>query len=412
MTQNMWLSILFQIIRNINYSSKKTISCIFAVIFFCAFGAHAAVLSPEPDNAALLYYQAFLLLPELDSELINPVLRGADPNEKVREYLEDSRETIRIAEAATEILDCSWGIMRSQGVYNLTLKTVLGQLRQLAFLLEVDARILAADGDYRAALDRCLSIRRLAQHIADEAVLGYLVSLSLHGRAFLCIQHVLGSMSPDTDRLTWLQGQLRGVQGAPPLPGRAMEIALDDTLKFLRMHPELLATWRENVSGLIEDDSAGQEILNLTDEELLAQARESYNSFLASVNRVIASDILYQQKYAELQELTAKLADQNADGDPVGILSIFGPDVVEMHDIYVRQMAHFNAVSAAIEIYLVKAETSQLPETLPSCLPNDPFSSDAFEYEITNEGFVLRSRHEEICANKLWEFEFKVNESN
>ena len=402
--------------NNINHSIRKTICCIFSIIFFCAFGARAAVLSPEPDNAALLYYQAFLLRPEPDAVtfgLINAVLRGADPNEKVRGYLNlcECRETIELAESATQITQCSWGIMRSRGGFSLM--TVLGQLRQLALLLEVDARAFAVDGDYRVALERCLSMRRLAQHFADEVILGYLASLSLHGRAFLCIQHVLGSMPLDIDIFTWLQGQISTVQGAPPLPGRAMEIALDDTLKFLRMHPELLVTWRENILELIENESAKQEILSLTDEELLERARESYNRFLASVNRVMGSDMQYQQKYVELQELTEELYDRGANGDPVGILSFYMmDDVVKYNDLYVRRMANFNAIRTAIEIYLVKAETNQLPETLPSHLPNDPFSSEAFEYEITSDGFVLRSRHEEIGANKVWEFEFKVNESN
>lgn len=309
---------------NINQIIKKTILCILSFIFLYGIGAHADILSPDPDNAALLYYQAFLLRPEFDDDatalMFYDVLHGAEPDEKVRKYIEDSRETIRIAEAATEILDCSWGITRSQGIYNLTITTVLGHLRQLVFLLEVDARILAADGDYRKALDRCLGLRRLAQHIADEAILGYSVSLAAHGKAFICIQHVLNSMSSDKDILTWVQSQLSTVQGAPSLPGRAMEITLDDALKFLGIHPEVVANWRNVVLENMEDESAKQEFLNLTDEELLERVRDSYNKFLASVNRVIGSNMPYQQKYIELQNLMEELTNQRAAGDPVGIL--------------------------------------------------------------------------------------------
>ncbi|MGD8500875.1 MAG: hypothetical protein PVJ86_09525, partial [Phycisphaerales bacterium] len=281
-------------------------------------------------------------------------------------------------------------------------------LRQLAFLLEVDARTLAADGKYRAALERCLSIRRLAQHIADEATLGYLSSMPLHWRAFLCIQHVLSSMPPDRDTLTWLQGQISTVQGAPPPPGRAMEITLDDILKFFRMHPEFLATWRESLPELIEDESARQEILNLTDEELLQRAGDSFNRFLASVNRVIGSDMPYQQKYGKLQELKEELVNHPVD-DPVDILWLFLPsNVVKQHDIYVRGIANFNATRAAIEIYMVKSETGQLPETLPAHLPKDPFSDQDFEYDTAKDGFVLRCREKEIGENKLWEYEFAI----
>ena len=401
--------------RSVNGCRTKTICCFLGIILFCVSGARADVASPGPDNAALLYYQAFVLRPEPEaatSEEIRAVLRGADPSATLREYLDllDSRETLRIAEAATEILDCSWGIARSDGIYNHMLGAVVGDVRQLAFLLEVDARTLAVDGDYQVALERCLSIRRLAHHIADEAALGYLVSLPLDGRAFRCIQHILSSMPPDAEMFTWLQGRLGTVHGAASPPGRAMEIALGDAVKFLRLHPELelFEWWRQAASERIEDESAKQEVLDLTDEELLERARESHNSFLSSANRVMGSEMPYQQKYVELNSLRDELLGRLAH-DPVGILSLYTmDDVVKYHDLYVRWKANFNAVRAAIEIYLANAETGQLPQVLPAYLPQDPFSGQDFEYEVTTGGFVLRCREKEIGQDMIWEYEFAV----
>ncbi len=221
--------------RSVNRFGRKSICCFFGIIFICACGAHADIASPGPDNAALLYYQAFLRRPELDHDTFlhfDSALRGAQPDEEVREYLDlpETIETLRIAESASKILDCNWGVvLRLRN--GSSLNTVVFQSRKLAFLLEVDARTFAADGNYRVALGRCLSVRRLAQHVADEGIIGYFVSLPLHGRAFRCIQHILSSMSPDTDTLTWLQSQISAVQGAPPSPGRAMEINLDDSLE-------------------------------------------------------------------------------------------------------------------------------------------------------------------------------------
>ncbi len=84
---------------NINHRSRKIFFCVSGTIFFCAFGTNAAISLPDPDNAALLYYQAFLLRPELDDATFihfDSVLRGGDPDEVVREYLNlrESRETI------------------------------------------------------------------------------------------------------------------------------------------------------------------------------------------------------------------------------------------------------------------------------------------------------------------------------
>ncbi len=401
--------------RNANHNSRNMIWSICVSLVLWAPGAPADIASPGPDNAALLYYQAFLLRPEFDDDTwlhINSVLRGGEPDEVVREYLDmvQSREALRIAEDATDILDCSWGMMR-RGAAHSSLNTVLSQSRQLARLIELDARTLAFDGDYRAALDRCLSMRILAQHITDEGIIGYLVSMSHRTLSFGCIQHVLSSMSPDTDMLTWLQAQLSTVQRALPPPGRAMEITLDDTLEFYRMYPASLAEWRESVLQRLEDESARQEFVNLTDEEFLERARGLGNSFLASVNRIIGSDMPYQQKYVELQGLKEEWPD-HAGADPDDILSgrvRHGvDDVVGYHNIYVRRLANFNAIRTAIEIYIVKAETGQLPEMIPPHLPEDPFSSQDFEYEVTGQGFVLRCREKVIGEDKLREYEFVV----
>ena len=83
--------------RNTNFVVKAIIC---SVVFLCAFGAHAASLPPDPNNAALLYYQAFMLLPEPDYfadeliyknsiEQIYEYLKGAkldpDPEKEIQE---------------------------------------------------------------------------------------------------------------------------------------------------------------------------------------------------------------------------------------------------------------------------------------------------------------------------------------
>lgn len=393
---------------NINQISRKTIFAICATLVLWTIGANAAVSSPDPDNAALLYYQALLLRPKLDDDTFlhfDSVLRGGVPDEVVREYLNlpESREAIIIAEAATQILDCSWGIMRSQGYNNL-----LYEWRQLAFLLEVDARTLTVDEEYWTALERCLSIRRFAQHIVDEGVLGYLISMPIDFRSLRCVHYVLGSMPLDRDTLIWLQSQISIVQGAPPPPGKALEIDLNDSLQLLSESPEFLETWREYISENIEDEITRQEILSLSDKEVLEEVKESYNRYLSSVNRVIGSDIPYQQKYSELKELQDGLKNHIVD-DPFVYLWVSLPiNIAEHHAIYVRGIANFNATRVAIEIYLVKVETGQLPEVLPASLPKDPFSGQDFEYNAADEGFVISFDPENHSDLRVRQYEFPI----
>lgn len=183
---------------------------------------------------------------------------------------------------------------------------------------------------------------------------------------------------------------------------------MNDDIQLISVHPEFLVTWREYISELIEDESARQEILSLTDKELLERAKKSYSRFLSSVNRVIGSDIPYQQKHLELKELEDELKNHTVDDPFVTLWLSLLINVAEQHDIYVRGIANFNATRAAIEIYLVKEETGQLPEILPANLPKDPFSGQDFEYERTSQGFVLRCREKEISEDRIWEYEFVI----
>ena len=210
-------------------------------------------------------------------------------------------------------------------------------------------------------------------------------------------------MSVDRDTLTWLQGQISTIQGPPPSPGRALEITLEDAIKFLSTHPETLEFLRKGLLENIEDEVIRQEILGLTDEELLERAKESYKKFLSSVNRVIGSDLPYQQKHLLLKELE----DEFGNRDPIILLYVL-TNVAKQNDIYVRNIANYNALRTAIEIYLVHAETGQLPEMLPAHLPEDPFSGQDFEYEVTGQGFVLRCREKDIGANQVWEYKFEI----
>jgi len=135
----------------INYSVGKTICFVCGLIILCTSGTQASALPPDPNNAALLYYQAFLLRPEPDYveeqlvyntrlKNIYDILCGGkiefdtytkeqirelekklkndanEPNETIRKYMRKCRDTIEVAQTASKILKCDWGILYSQGL--------------------------------------------------------------------------------------------------------------------------------------------------------------------------------------------------------------------------------------------------------------------------------------------------------
>jgi len=407
--------------RNINYSGKKAICYICVILFLWTLGVKAVTLPPDPDNAALLYYQAFLLRPEPDADTsasIDEVIRGGDPDEKLREYLNlrDCRKTIEFAEAASQLPQCDWGIRYSQGI-----GAPLAQLehfRPLSSLIYADARVLDADGDYRAAFDLCLTIRRIAGHIGDDAIINYAISVGTDRSALRYIQNVLGSMPPNDETLVWLRGRLAAVQGMAPSIARALEMELELILQTLRTDTDDLVWLREQ---LIENEGENSEyIWSLTDEELLALIVEPYADFLDYALRVIDSEMSYEEKYTELQRLIDELKEEF--GDVLGLKQLIvalSPQVTEIYSLQVRHTAQLNALKAAIEIYLVTANTGQLPDTLPDYLLKDPFSGQDFQYEITEKGFVLRCRAKDIHASQalrppgtdpdvVYEYEFEL----
>ena len=69
---------------------------------------------------------------------------------------------------------------------------------------------------------------------------------------------------------------------------------------------------------------------------------------------------------------------------------------------------NFNAIIAAIEIYIIKAKSGKLPDKLPSGLPKDLFSDKDFIYAKTGDGFILRCQGKDLDRNEIHEYEFKV----
>jgi len=155
-----------------------------------------------PDIERQIYFYDMAL----SDELIEPYekVRDVDPNEKIREYLRSCGKAIRVAQAASEIPECDWGIQYSQG-FSFFLPQ-LTEIRHLVFVLRADALLLAAEGDYRAAFERCLMMRQFARHVGNDAnLLFYAVSKVVDGAVLNCIQFLLGYMKPGVDTLTWLK---------------------------------------------------------------------------------------------------------------------------------------------------------------------------------------------------------------
>ena len=99
-----------------NYIFTKIILIGLVVLFVVS---PVTAIPPDPDNAALLYYQGFLSLAELDTDArdhIGDVARGEiAPDDTTRKYIHECKGAIQFAEAAARLQFCNWGVRYSQG---------------------------------------------------------------------------------------------------------------------------------------------------------------------------------------------------------------------------------------------------------------------------------------------------------
>jgi len=142
------------------------------------------------------------------------------------------------------------------------------------------------------------------------------------------------------------------------------------------------------------------------DEEFFRASREYYSNFVTSVQ--VALDLPYPESHKQLKQLSEKVEKQAADNPATILSAALWPAAAKICTLEVRAGTHFNALKAAIDIYIVKAKTGRLPDTLPSGLPRDLYSGKDFEYEKIKDGFILRCQGRDLDKDEIHQYEFKV----
>lgn len=362
---------------------------------------------PNPGNAALLYYQAFLLRPEPNDAMQYEIYPDTEPTRQIRAYMGHCLPVIEIVEIASRMPGCIWGVWPERRLSLVALRREIGRIENI---LLVDAKTLAVDGHYHVALERCLIVRRLARHLSDDPEL-YIYATGFDKPALYKIRDVLGVMPPDVETLMWLRGQLAVVQVLSRPFGEVLKARAGRLLDHVRTTPVSLSFYKNLVVEEVEGERAKEDARNLTDEQFLSIARKGLQCFTDSVLRILDSEMPYEKKIAQIDRFFDEpLEDDSNDLLVEAVISAMTPtiggEVTRGYPFRVVHEAHVNGVKAAVEVYLEVAKTGNLPEKLPDHLPKDPFTGRDFIYEITNEGFALRCQSEgfPMYMNKWLEF--------
>jgi hypothetical protein len=364
------------------------------------------------ENAALVYYQAFLLY-EKPEDTLKPMLGEfrageIDSNEAIRAHIEKNRRAIEYAVKAASVAHCNWGYDYSEGI-DLTLPNLF-PIRHLAWLLSIDARLLAEQGDYRTALDRCVTMHKMALHAVDKAMTTYLVGIAVGGLANRTIQALLTTMRGDVDTLQRLKAELNQIQDAfPPFDDAVTQ---EGQIWTALMHKEKAQVALRVLGQDIEKFAVsphGQRI-EAGDEAFFERNRTHWLQAIASFVDVLKSGQSYPRTYARLGELERKQQSESVDNPDATFTALLLLAARRVYSLTTRCQIHFNAVLTAIDLYLVKARTGSLPDTLPAGMPLDLYSGQPFEYEKAADHFTLRCRAKEDPVDaevKQYEFKFK-----
>jgi len=368
-------------------------------------------LPPDPDNAALLYYQAFCTYEKPDDtmeDIIGELAKGKiGSNPTIAKYIESCQPAIKLAENAGKLTKCNWGTRYSDGLDCEA--PHLGQARMLTFIILSDARIALEQGDYDLAIQRCLTARKLGIDIGqDPLTVGFLVEKSIERITNKCIQDILSSHAMELQTLQKLKAQLDEIDSRI----KPFEFFFKVEQEVFGMYAspdriqELLALIDPEKEPCIVNVPEGTRdyILN-ADEQFCQRNLAYYNKYWDAVFSAIK--LPYPQVHDKLKEIE-KATESYKENTDAFITALLMPGTFRIYNIGIRHETFSNAVKTAIELYLIKAQTGKLPDELPAGLPKDLFSGMDFKYEKTADGFILRCQGKDLGKDETYEYEFKV----
>ena len=383
--------------------SRKITKAIFAVLVLLV--SSSSLSAYPPDNAAVLYYKAFMLYepPEFGPMLWDYWKGNIKSNEKIEEFLKKNRRVIDIALDATRIDHCDWGLDYSQGME--VLLPPYHKARKVFALLAAEARMQADRGDYRQALGRCISIYRMARHLNERPIVCYLVGTAINSATHkYIITRFLSEMPQDTETLTWLQDEFAEFDKQPYSVKPALRWKREAGI--ISMSPEKIG----NVvrSGL-DEGACKERILKkiaAADEQFFERNRTYWNQYMADV--ISAFDLPYPQAYSMLQWLDEKPSKEFGENPDATLTVACAPTWQRIYVLSLRLETQSNAIRTAVDVYLTKAATGRLPKSLPAGVASDPYTGKSFQYAKTADGFVLRGQAKNLDKVTFHQYEFKV----
>ena len=324
----------------------------------------------------------------------------------MEDYVGSCRGAIKLAVVASELRQCDWGLRYSEG-FDMLLSH-LGQTRGLVQILIADARIQASRGNYELALERCVTTIKMSRHMGDDMLVSFLVGTAMESMADNCIADLLGQMPADSKVLEQLGADLASFAKRPLSAAKPLDMEREVAAEQMRM--DKIGDLMRSLDAKKSEEEVLEEVRKLGGEAFLKKGRDYYRKHMSSVISILRSGAAYGETHQQLTELAGKLPkDPGPEKSPEAMFTTaVTPAISRVYGLMIKGRTQANALRAAVEVYLAKAKTGKLPDSLPSGSPKDLFSGKDFEYKKTKAGFLLRCRGKDLGKDKIQEYEFKV----
>jgi len=356
-----------------------------------------------PDNAAVLYYKACLVIGEPSDDIaaeMNDVIKGnVEANKQLKEFIKGQSSTIELTMAATGIAGCDWGMDYSKG-FELLLPH-LGPMRQVCKVVLLDAQIKAGEGNVEEAVEQSLACFRIARHIKkDTTIISSLVGISVEQLACEAIGSILSKHAVNEKLLIEVRDTLNEMTENYGTMKQCLRMEVDIAAEYMRTKniPELL-----EVLGVKDDEKTAE-----LDEEMLDKSIEYYRKHMETMVKTF--ELPYAKAIAEMQETQKKMEEDVKKNNEAVLASVIAPAMEKCLNNEIAALNRINALRCAVEIYLQKLKEGSLPDKLPSGAAKDTFSNKNFIYEKKEDGFILRCQGKDLVKDEVHEYEFKVAE--
>jgi hypothetical protein len=346
----------------------------------------AAVFAPlygqaEPKrgsgNAALQYWQAFALLPDLKEEQ-QKLLTDRPLGKEARQIADQSRKAMLYLQRGAAHKSCDWGLDYNDGV-ELAMPHVV-RARNLARVACLRGRIAFAEHNAPAALDGVLPVFTLGRHVGGTSILiSMLVDYAIENVAIDTLAPELPHLDhASLDRITKALASLPPAATLDQAMVTEKEFFLNWSIRWAKKESQQDPKgFPAKLAGLIGSPDK-DEVLKLIEG---GRAQPFIDGLEAAGP---AYDELRQLSLLPRAQFLARWPERQKELGANAVVRMMLPAIAKCIDARDRYRARMALLQAALAV--VRDGQDALTKY------PDPFGAGPFEYVAAPNGFELRSR--------------------